>query len=133
MSNNEAAKEKKAAIVDDHETCDKETALRKATFPGPGSQRGLGEGGPLVGTTIPPGPSPLRGPGSSMVRQPVGECDPESELQFSCPRRTFVDPPEEIPMAATANNRKALEEFIRKHYKMSAFNTCKRQSKQGYP
>ena len=30
-------------------------------------------------------------------------------------------------MAATASNRKALEEFIRKHYKTSAFNTCKRQ------
>jgi hypothetical protein len=38
-----------------------------------------------------------------------------------------VDPPEEVPMAATASNRKALEEFIRKHYKTSAFNTCKRQ------
>ena len=31
MSNDEAAKAKKAANVDDHETCDKETALRKAT------------------------------------------------------------------------------------------------------
>ena len=37
----------------------------KPVLPGPGSQRGLGEGGPLVGTAIPPGPSPLRGPGSS--------------------------------------------------------------------
>ena len=61
------------------------------------------------------------------VRQPKGECDPESELPCSCPRRTFVDPPEEMPMAATDSNRKALEEFIRKHYKTSAFNTCKRQ------
>ena len=61
------------------------------------------------------------------VRQPKGECDPESELPCSCPRRTFVDPPEEMPMAAMASNRKALEEFIRKHNKTSAFNTCKRQ------
>ena len=38
-----------------------------------------------------------------------------------------MDPPEEMPMAATASNRKALEEFIRKQYKTSAFNTCKRQ------
>ena len=30
-------------------------------------------------------------------------------------------------MPARASNRKALEEVIRKHYKMSAFNTCKRQ------
>jgi hypothetical protein len=61
------------------------------------------------------------------VRQPKGECDPENELPYSCPRRTFVDPPEEMPMANTDSNRKALEEFIRKHYEMSAFNTCQRQ------
>ena len=48
-------------------------------------------------------------------------------MPCSCPRRTFVDPPEEMPMAATASNRKALEEFIRKHYETNAFNTCKRQ------
>ena len=30
-------------------------------------------------------------------------------------------------MAAMAGNRKTLEEFIRKHYETSAFNTCKRQ------
>jgi hypothetical protein len=69
----------------------------------------------------------LRRPGSSMEGQPVGECDPESELPCSSPWRTFVDPPEEMPMAAMASNMKALEEFVRKHYKTSAFNTCKRQ------
>ena len=62
-----------------------------------------------------------------VVRQPKGECDPESELPCSCPRRDFVDPPEELPMPATDSNRKALEEFIKEHYKSSAFNTCKRQ------
>ena len=62
-----------------------------------------------------------------VVRQPKGECDPESELPCSCPRRDFVDPPEELSMSATDSNRKALEEFIKEHYKLSAFNTCKRQ------
>ena len=61
------------------------------------------------------------------VRQPPGECDPESDLPCSCPRREFVDPPDKLPMPATASNRKALEEFIREHYRSSAFNTCKRQ------
>jgi hypothetical protein len=61
------------------------------------------------------------------IRQPKGECDPENDLPCSCPRRTFVDPPEEMPLAAEDSNRKALNEFIRKHYETSAFNTCKRQ------
>jgi hypothetical protein len=60
------------------------------------------------------------------VRQPKVECDPESELPYPCPRRAFVDPPEEMPMTATDSNRKALGEFIR-HYEKSAFNTCKKQ------
>ena len=38
-----------------------------------------------------------------------------------------MDPPDKLPMPATTSNRKALEEFIREHYKTSAFNTCKRQ------
>ena len=42
-------------------------------------------------------------------------------------RRNFVDPPKEMHMAAKDSNGKALEEFIRKQYKTSAFNTCKRQ------
>ena len=41
--------------------------------------------------------------------------------------RLFVDPPEKLPFPATASNKKALEEFIRNHYKAGAFNTCKRQ------
>jgi hypothetical protein len=61
------------------------------------------------------------------VRQPKGECDPGSELTCSCLRRTFLDPTEEMPMATMDSNRKTMEEFIRKHYKTSAFNTCKRQ------
>ena len=43
------------------------------------------------------------------LRQPVGECDPESDIPCSCPRRTFADPPTCLPMPATKNNRKALE------------------------
>jgi hypothetical protein len=57
----------------------------------------------------------------SAVRQPHGECDPESA------RREFVNPPDQLPMPATTSNRKALEESIKEHYKMSAFNLCKRQ------
>jgi hypothetical protein len=61
------------------------------------------------------------------VRQPKGACDPESELPCSGPRIAFADPPEEMPMAATASNMKVLEEFLRNHYETSPFNTCKRQ------
>ena len=45
------------------------------------------------------------------VRQPVEECDPESELPCSCPRRNFMDPPEMLLMPATESNRKALDEY----------------------
>ena len=31
------------------------------------------------------------------VRQPKGECDPESDLPCSCPRRVFVEPPTSCP------------------------------------
>jgi hypothetical protein len=64
---------------------------------------------------------------STSVRQPKGECDPESDLPCSCPRRRFVEPPEKLPMPATASNRKVLEDFIKEHFKAGAFNTCKRQ------
>ena len=57
------------------------------------------------------------------VRQPKGECD----LPCSCPRRVFVEPPDQLPMPATASNRKVLEEYIKNHFKAGAFNTCKRQ------
>jgi hypothetical protein len=61
------------------------------------------------------------------VRQPKDECDPESDLPCSCPRRVFVEPPDQLPMPATASNRKVLEESIKNHFKAGAFNTCKRQ------
>ena len=61
------------------------------------------------------------------VRQPKGECDRESDLPCSCPRRVFVEPPDQLPMPATASNRKVMEEFIKNHFKAGAFNTCKRQ------
>ena len=62
------------------------------------------------------------------LRQPPGECDPESEIPCSCPRRTFTDPPTHMPMPATDSNRKALEDYLKEYFKSSAFNTCKRQS-----
>jgi hypothetical protein len=50
------------------------------------------------------------------VRQPKGECDTESDLPCSCPRRVFVEPPDQLPMNATAGNRKVMEEFIKNHF-----------------
>ena len=64
----------------------------------------------------------------SAVRQPPGECDPDSPLPCSCPRRQFDNPPDSLPMPATASNREELEQFIRNWYAASAFNACKRQS-----
>ena len=61
------------------------------------------------------------------IRQPEGECDPESEIPCSCPRRRFIDAPSTLPMPAVESNREALEEFIKSHYKAGAFNVCKRQ------
>jgi hypothetical protein len=61
------------------------------------------------------------------VRQPMGECDSESDLPCSCQRRVFVEPPDQLPVPATASNRKVLEEYIKNHFKAGAFNTCKRQ------
>jgi hypothetical protein len=61
------------------------------------------------------------------VRQPKGECDPESDLPCSCQRRVFMEPPDQLPVPATASNRKVLEEYIKNHFRAGAFNTCKRQ------
>ena len=41
-----------------------ERPLLALQVPGPGPQTGLGVGGPVVGTTTTPGPSPVRGSGS---------------------------------------------------------------------
>lgn len=64
---------------------------------------------------------------SAGTRQPKGQCDPESDLPCSCPRRAFADPPDKLPMPATDSNRKALETWIKEYYKAGAFNMCKRQ------
>ena len=64
---------------------------------------------------------------SASTRQPKGQCDPESDLPCSCPRRTFTDPPDKLPMPATDSNKKAMETWIKEYYRASAFNTCKRQ------
>ena len=51
------------------------------------------------------------------VRQPPGECDPESDLPCSCPRRSFADPPDQLPMPTTKSNIQALENWTRTHFK----------------
>ena len=51
------------------------------------------------------------------IRQPTGECDPESDLPSSCPRRSFAEPPDQLPMLATKSNVPALEGWIREHFK----------------
>ena len=62
------------------------------------------------------------------VRQPAGECDPDSSLPCSCKRRQFTYPPDTMPMPATASNREALEKYIKARKKANAFDACKRQS-----
>ena len=42
------------------------------------------------------------------VRQPLGECDSDSPLPCSCARRQFTNPPDSLPMPATASNREEL-------------------------
>ena len=34
------------------------------------------------------------------IRQPPGECDPESDLPCSYPRRSFAEPPDQLTMPA---------------------------------
>ena len=63
------------------------------------------------------------------IRQPPGECDPESDLPCSCPRRSFAEPPDQLTMPATRSNVPALEGWIREHFKESAFNQCWRQQR----
>ena len=36
---------------------------------------------------------------SGAVKQPVGECDPESPLPCQCLRRNFTEPPETLPIS----------------------------------
>ena len=65
---------------------------------------------------------------TTAVCQALGNCDPESNLPCSCPRRQFREPPESLPMPATASNRGALEEYIKEWYASRAFKVCKRQT-----
>ena len=51
------------------------------------------------------------------IRQPPGDCDPESYLPCSCPRRRFADPPDQLPMPATHSNVHALEGWIKEYFK----------------
>ena len=64
---------------------------------------------------------------SEAVYQEEGKCDPDSELPCRCPRREFVDPPDELPYPPTEENRKKLEDWIKQYYASSAFLACKRQ------
>ena len=65
---------------------------------------------------------------NTAVRQPEGECDPESSLPCSCPKRQFMEPPDTLPVPATASSRGALKDFIMDWYAASVFNVCKRQA-----
>ena len=57
--------------------------------PTTGPRRGLPRG-ELAGSNPDTVPNPRRGPsGATGVRQPKGECDPESELPCSCPRSVY--------------------------------------------
>jgi hypothetical protein len=59
------------------------------------------------------------------IRQPPGECDPESDLPCAFPMRRFADPPDQMP--ATKSNIPALKELIEDNFKVSAFNQCRCQ------
>ena len=63
---------------------------------------------------------PLPTTRKDLARQPEGECDPESNIPCSCPRRQFTDPPDRLPFPLIKSNRKALEDYIKSHYKASA-------------
>ena len=67
------------------------------------------------------------------VRQPKGECDPESDLPCSCPRRVFVEPPDQLPVPATASNRKVLEEYIKNHFGPGHSTPAKGSTGQSLP
>ena len=64
---------------------------------------------------------------SEPMYQEEGVCDPDSLLPCRCPRRQFVDPPQELPFPPTDSNRKNLEDWIKEYYASSAFLSCKRQ------
>ena len=53
------------------------------------------------------------------IRQLPGECNPESDLPCSCPRRRFADLPDQLPMPATRSNIQALEGWIKDYFKDS--------------
>ena len=73
--------------------------------PSPSSQRGLGEGGGLVGTTTPPGPSPLRGSG---VHSVLRECSGiyRSSIKASCRKGEMVL--EVSPVSSAGGHRRRL-------------------------
>ena len=85
----------------------------------------------LGGSSVTSSPSATQGQvvvaDTPEVRQPEGECDPDSPLKCSCPTREQVQPPQKIPFQATVKNRLRLENYIKEHFKSSAFNVCRRQ------
>ena len=48
--------------------------------------------------------------GGEVIRQPPGDCDPDSPLPCSCPRRQFTDSTDMHSIPATASNRKGLHQ-----------------------
>jgi hypothetical protein len=43
------------------------------------------------------------------------------------PKESIHESPDQLPVPATASNKKVLEEYIKNHFRAGAFNTCKRQ------
>ena len=65
--------------------------------------------------------------GAETIFQDEGECDPDSTKPCRCPRREYVDPPDEIPFPPVEENREKLEMWIKEYFASSAFLGCKRQ------
>jgi hypothetical protein len=62
---------------------------------------------------------------SDITRKPLGQCDPDSALPCSCPRRQFTDPPDVLPMPATTVNRSKLEECFQCMQKTTHAKDCR--------
>jgi hypothetical protein len=67
----------------------------------------------------------IRSAPPDVVKQPKGECDPESLLPCQYPSRNVTELPDTIPMPATESNIPALESRIKNHFKSSVFNKCR--------
>ena len=64
-----------------------------------------------------------KAPDKKEMFQPLGQCDPQSQLPCQCPLRTVVDVPDQLPVAAVPENRKQLEDWILKTFSSSSFTS----------